>query len=429
MGTIGTDAQQHLPGLRDQDPLTLSGRSRLWNALLSFGEDPGDTPERRERKRIFVAATWASMPATTLLAAEFARQDAPLAAATLVAATLTLITWLLVIRRWPGSFNVTVQVVLLSTNLGPLVPALLFGGLLASGIPMVWGLIGVIGSMILFGPRVARYWLAALVCSVIVSIVVPEWVSGRYTLENPQLLATANLLIVTGIVFVTLEYFVRQRDRFQRESDDLLRNILPDDIAEQLKHDSSMIAERFDSASVLFADVVDFTPMSASMTPEELVSLLDGVFSDFDQLVEHYGLEKIKTIGDCYMVASGVPASRPDHALALAELALDIRDLVATHQYGGHQLRFRIGIASGPLVAGIIGRKKFVYDLWGDTVNTASRMESNGTAGLIQITRETHELIAGHFRCEPRGTIEVKGKGPLPVWYLHDRKPTPAPVG
>jgi len=399
---------------------------KLWRFIISFGEDPTDDPDRRARKQIFSAGVWASMAAIILVGFEFARQDAPWAVVVAIEVNLALAATLLVIRLWPKTFDLGVNIVVFHSNIGALIPTLLFGGLSHGGFAMAWGFVGVGASLIVHGPRIARIWLVALLISTLASAIIPRWIPGRYTLADPEIMAVIQFSAVLIILFAVLEYFVRERDRFQLESDTLLRNILPDDIAEQLKHDSHMIAQRFDSASVLFADVVDFTPMSASMTPEQLVTLLDDVFSDFDQLVEQYGLEKIKTIGDCYMVAAGVPNPRADHADALARLALDFRDHVATREYGGRSLRFRIGIASGPLVAGIIGRKKFVYDLWGDTVNTASRMESHGEGGLIQITRETHELIAGHFVCEPRGTIEVKGKGELPVWYLLESRPAPS---
>lgn len=154
------------------------------------------------------------------------------------------------------------------------------------------------------------------------------------------------------------------------------------------------------------------------MAPTELVELLNDVYSYFDSLVGKYGLEKIKTIGDCYMVASGVPRRRPDHALVLARLALDIRDYASRHAFRGHRLSFRIGLNSGPVVAGVIGRRKFTYDLWGDAVNTASRMESHSVGGSIQITETTYNLIKDEFVCEPRGTIQVKGKGEMPVWFV-----------
>jgi len=158
--------------------------------------------------------------------------------------------------------------------------------------------------------------------------------------------------------------------------------------------------------------------MSAKMSPTELVELLNEVFSYFDTLVEKYDVEKIKTIGDCYMVASGVPRPRSDHAHVLAHLALDMRAFVKQRMFGEHKVSLRIGINSWPVVAGVIGRKKFIYDLWGDAVNTASRMESQGSNGTIQITRTTYELIKNDFVCESRGTVYVKGKGEMEAWQI-----------
>ncbi len=164
---------------------------------------------------------------------------------------------------------------------------------------------------------------------------------------------------------------------------------------------------------------MDFTPLAQRLSPAEVVGILDQLFSHFDTLVERHGLEKIKTIGDCYMAAAGVPDPRPDHARRAALLALDMRDAVATSAIAGRPgLELRIGINSGPVVAGVIGTKRFLYDLWGDAVNTASRMESHGTPGEIQITRATYELLKDEFVCRRRGTILVKGKGEMETWYL-----------
>jgi adenylate cyclase len=174
---------------------------------------------------------------------------------------------------------------------------------------------------------------------------------------------------------------------------------------------------------VLFADVVDFTPRSQGLPPAEVVGILDRLFSHFDTLAERHGLEKIKTIGDCYMVAAGVPVPQPDHAEILAQLALEMVDATRPGGAVGELgIELRIGINSGPVVAGVIGRKRFLYDLWGDAVNTASRMESHGTAGAIQITRATHELIEAEFVCEFRGTVPMKGKGDVDAWYLRGRR-------
>jgi guanylate cyclase len=227
-----------------------------------------------------------------------------------------------------------------------------------------------------------------------------------------------NLAGVGSLIFLMVFYFVGQKNLFQEKSETLLLNILPREIATILKNEPHTIADHFEGASILFADVVDFTPLSASMTPDELVELLNEVFSVFDSLVEKYELEKIKTIGDCYMVASGVPRPRKDHAQALINLALEMREHVRRHEFQGCKLAFRMGVNSGPVVAGVIGTKKFIYDLWGDAVNTASRMESHGQEGVIQITRATYELIKDEFVCVPHGTVDVKGKGPMEVWYV-----------
>ena len=173
---------------------------------------------------------------------------------------------------------------------------------------------------------------------------------------------------------------------------------------------------------MLFADVVNFTPISAGMSSSQLVTLLDRVFTTFDGFVEELGLEKIKTVGDAYMVASGVPEAREDHAEAIAELALRIRDHSATNEFDGHKIALRVGINSGPVVAGIIGSHKFAYDLWGDVVNTASRMESEGVPGSIQVSPATYELIRDRFVCDPRGVISVKGKGEMDTYILVSRR-------
>lgn len=212
-------------------------------------------------------------------------------------------------------------------------------------------------------------------------------------------------------------------ERERQRAETLLLNILPKEVAEVLKNGSGSIAHRCEEASILFADIVGFTPLSAQMTPEEMVDLLNETFSYFDSLVEKYGVEKIRTMGDSYMVAAGVPRSRTDHAEVLAQMALDMRayaDSVRTPTK--KKLQLRIGINSGPVMAGVIGHKKFQYDVWGTAVNTASRMESQGVPGEIQLTRATYELIQDEFLCEPRGSIVVKGIGLMETWFLVERK-------
>lgn len=200
----------------------------------------------------------------------------------------------------------------------------------------------------------------------------------------------------------------------QQKSENLLLNILPHPIAQRLKQEPQAIADGFSDVTVLFADIVGFTQLSTQISPEKLVALLNSIFSAFDQLVEKHGLEKIKTIGDAYMAVGGLPEPRADHARAVAMFALDMQDVLDKFNWEtGHNLSIRIGINSGPVVAGVIGIKKFIYDLWGDTVNTASRMESHGIPGTIQITESTFQLIQNQFHIEPIGQVAIKGKGTM----------------
>jgi adenylate cyclase len=208
----------------------------------------------------------------------------------------------------------------------------------------------------------------------------------------------------------------------QERSERLLLNVLPAPIAARLMQGEEPIADGFGEVTVLFADLVDFTRRSQPIAPAQVVQFLNELFSTFDRLADRYRLEKIKTIGDAYMVAGGLPDPRPDHAEAVAEMALAIRDEVASRvDPGGRPLAVRIGVDTGPVVAGVIGRHKFIYDLWGDTVNTASRMESQGVTGCIQVTARTWERLRASYRFERRGSIQVKGKGRMVTYFLVDR--------
>lgn len=214
----------------------------------------------------------------------------------------------------------------------------------------------------------------------------------------------------------------------KKQTDSLLQNILPTRIAELLKTSSGAIAENFDEVSVLFADIVGFTELSTQMPATQLVQLLNLIFSKFDRLTEQHNLEKIKTIGDAYMVVGGLPLPHADHASAIAQIALDMLDAISEFNAQTHQsFNIRIGIHTGPVVAGVIGTKKFIYDLWGDTVNIASRMESHGLAGSIQVSRSTYELLKQTYHFAPRGRILVKGKGQMDTYLLIGRKSNKQP--
>ncbi|NJP08997.1 MAG: response regulator [Leptolyngbyaceae cyanobacterium RU_5_1] len=216
--------------------------------------------------------------------------------------------------------------------------------------------------------------------------------------------------------------YLKQIQVEQEKSERLLLSILPKSVAEQLKQEQQTIAESFTEATVLFADIVDFTQLSSHRAPIAIVSLLNEIFSAFDHLADLHRLEKIKTIGDAYMVVGGIPTTRPDHAEAIAEMALDMQDAIAKfNQKTGESISLRLGISTGPVVAGVIGTKKFIYDLWGDTVNTASRMESQGISGSIQVTEATYQLLHTKYQFQERGVIDIKGKGEMRTYLLRGR--------
>lgn len=223
-----------------------------------------------------------------------------------------------------------------------------------------------------------------------------------------------------------LQQEILERHQAQETAEQLLLSILPRTVAEQLKKERRIIADNFAEVTVLFADIVDFTALSSTLSPTEMVVLLDGVFSEFDRLAAKYGVEKIKTIGDAYMAVAGLPMPRPDHAEVIAEMALDIQEEIARFRIANQGVRLRIGMHSGPVVAGVIGRSKFNYDLWGDTVNIASRMESHGLADQIQVTEALYERLHEQYRFQKRGLIEVKGKGQMLTYLLLGRS-RPAP--
>ena len=271
---------------------------------------------------------------------------------------------------------------------------------------------------------------AALIIAVLLTVpydtgLLPEWLIVASLVTN--------VVVSCGTLLLIVSYALREAARAEaaaereyERSERLLTNILPSSIAARLKSESNVvIADRYDEASILFADMAGFTAQASDTDPDDLVQFLNRVFSDFDRLVERHGLEKIKTTGDAYMVVSGVPTARPDHAQALAVLALEMRDAAAEwRDPRGRNVPIRIGMSSGPVVAGVVGTRKFFYDVWGDAVNVAARMETTGTEGKIQVSQDIYERLRDGFELEARGEIEVKGKGRMPTWFLLARKST-----
>lgn len=313
------------------------------------------------------------------------------------------------------------------------------GGFVNSSAVMLWALMAPIGGLVFSGPRRSVPWLAAFLVLTAISGVIDDALPPPEA-HIPQVVLVVffvlNLGTVSAVVYVLLRYFVRGRERAlealahehrlleteKEKSERLLLNVLPAQIAERLKRGEEVIADSFDGVTVLFADIVGFTSFTERVSPGHVIAMLNEVFSAFDGFADDEGLEKIKTIGDAYMVAGGVPEPRSDHAEAVAKVALRMRDYVASRASESGPLAARIGISTGPVVAGVIGRRKFSYDMWGDTVNMASRMEFHGVPGQIQVTPACYRRLRDGFELEKRGLIEVKGKGALETYFLKGPK-------
>jgi len=404
-----------------------SAAQRLTARLALVGVDPRDDDDLRVRKALLVLISVLILPVATLWGALYLGFGSPVGVVPLV--YFCILLGALVVFSRTRDFPWLLRVGQVDILLAPTLSMIPLGGFLDSGGVGLWGILAPLGALVFSEVASAARWYVAYLVVFLGSGIMGELIGPIWPLPPGWFTSTMlalNIAVGGTIVFTLLAMFANQRRdalaalrQEQAKSENLLLNILPRSIADRLKVQTQPIADHFDSASILFADVVDFTPWSEQLPPAAVVGYLDDLFSHFDELAERYGLEKIKTIGDCYMVAAGIPTLRPDHAHALALMALDMLEAMRSDdEVGRLGLELRIGINSGPVVAGVIGRKRFLYDLWGDAVNTASRMESGGTPGRIQITRATYELLGTEFECEPRGTIAVKGKGEVEAWYL-----------
>jgi guanylate cyclase len=396
-------------------------------ALLSIswiGSDPNDDDDIRLQKSLLVVCAFPFMAAGVAWGLIYVASSEPLAGA--IPLSYSFISLLSILHfgrtRQYRLFRFSQLTLIL---LLPFFLMLALGGFVNGSAVILWSLICPLGALLFDEPRHAPRWFLAFASLVVLSGFLQPYVRSANNLSSALVIFffVINLIGVGSLVFMMVSYFVGQKNMFQQKSEALLLNILPREIAAILKNESRTIADQYDEASVLFADMVGFTPLSAQLPPVEMVELLNEVFSFFDSLLDKYGVEKIRTIGDSYMVASGIPRHRPDHAQALARMALEMRDYISGHTFrNGQRVSFRIGINSGPMVAGVIGRRKFVYDVWGDAVNIASRMESHGLGGAVQITQTTYELIKDEFVCEPRGNLNVKGRGEMGAWLVISAK-------
>jgi len=393
---------------------------RVIPAIARIGSDPNDDDDIRLQKSLLVLSSIPFMLAGVIWGLMYILFKEPLAGA--IPLSYSLISLVSIIHfRQSHKYDIYRFSQLVLILLLPFFLMLALGGFINGSAVVLWSLICPLGAMLFDDHRKAPPWFLAFGFLVVLSGVLQPYqrVSNNLSTSVVAFFFITNVVVVSFLVFMMVYYFVGQKNLFQQKSEELLLNILPREIAAILKNESRTIADQYDQASVLFADMVGFTPLSAKLHPVEMVELLNEIFSHFDSLLDKYGVEKIRTIGDSYMVASGVPRKRSDHAQALAHMALEMQDYISNHTFrNGQRVSFRIGINSGSMIAGVIGRRKFVYDVWGDAVNVASRMESHGLGGAVQITLATYELIKDEFICEPRGTVNVKGKGEMKVWLV-----------
>jgi len=397
---------------------------RTLQLAAHIGSDPNDDDDIRLQKSLLVICAFLFMLAGSAWGLMYIFFEEPLAGTIpLSYSAFSLLSIIHFGRTRQYHFFRFSQLALIL--LLPFLLMMALGGFVNGSAVVLWALICPMGAMLFDEPRHAPRWFLAFVVLVVVSNFLQPYVRFTNNLSSAvvNFFFAINLIGVGSLVFLMVFYFVGQKNMFQQKSEALLLNILPKDIAARLKRGEHTIADNYESVSIMVVDLVDFTPLSAACDPNAMLEFLSGMFSTFDQLVEKYGVEKIETVGDSYMVAAGLPIPRHNHAAVVTHLALDIRAYFERGVFlEGHPLNCRIGINSGPITAGVIERKKISFNVWGDTVNTASRMQSHGVPGQIQVSENTYELIKADFVCEPRGAINVKGKGEMEVWLVISAK-------
>jgi adenylate cyclase len=411
---------------------------RLLDRLAGVGALPTDPDEERLRKATLTLLTLLIVPLASIWVVTYGALGLWLSASiplTYQVLSLASLLWFARTKRY-GFFQFSQLILML---LLPFALQWTLGGFRASSAVAIWAFASPLAALAFVGPGRALPWFAGYGLLLAVSTfleftepsqaAIPEGLQVAFFFLN-----IAGLSVVT---FLVLRYFVRERERAMEaldaqhrllqieraKSERLLLNVLPESIAERLKEREEIIADALPEVTVLFADIVGFTPQAERVSPDRTVGMLNDLFSEFDRLADERGLEKIKTIGDAYMVAGGLPQPTPDHAEAVAEMALDMMEVAASRTLSDNEpVRLRIGIDSGPVVAGVIGRRKFIYDLWGDAVNTASRMESHGVPGCIQVTERTRDLLGDRYTFSEQQRLEVKGKGEMATYFLTGRR-------
>jgi guanylate cyclase len=393
----------------------------LLHLLIGFADEPTDDDDLRLRKRVGVIAGYINVVGPLQLPV----LSQGLALGWAVAATMPLVSAInLVVLARTRRFDRYVVVLILIVMLFAAVIEVALGGLEGSSAAIVFAFLGPVYAILALGPRRATAWfiffLAILVGLILIDPIFSTTIEPQpYPLR--LIFYAANLGFPLGVTFAMLRYTDRRRREAQARADDLLTNAIPVSIAARLKRGERRIAEVYPETTVLFSDLVGFTPWAQKTDPAQVVGLLDELFTRFDELASECGVEKVKTIGDSYMAVAGAPEPIADHAAAAMTLARGMLTAVAELRTGVElPLEVRIGLASGPVVGGVIGQRRILFDLWGDTVNTASRMESSGVPGRIQVAPSTRDLLRDSNSFEEREAVEVKGLGRMTRYLVAD---------
>ena len=401
-----------------------AGGSGLVRRAADLAASPGARDEDRLASGLFLLLTSSAGAAGALWALMYALLGRPLSAAVPLSFAVAAV---IVSRRLVRTHDLgrLRELVCLLMLLLPLLLQATLGGYVHGSAVVVWAFMAPLGALVFFGPRPAMPWLGGFFAALGV-LALLDGPLARSIAPLPATAQTAlfafNFSGMAGLVTLVLAYFRSQRDEAMERSERLLLNVLPPEIAERLKRQEYPIADKFEEVTVLFADMVGFTVRSARESPEVTVTVLNEFLTAFDGLAQRHGLRPIRTTGDCYLVVGGLPVPKPDHAEAIAEMALDMLEAVtALNQRCGWDISFRIGVNTGPTLAAVVGRQRFAYDVWSDAVNTASRMESSGAPGRIQVTEETYRRLRAKYRFECRGEIDIKGKGPMTTYFLLGR--------
>jgi len=439
MGAILTGFDYHVCMTASLDASPPGFLERLRNA----GVEPGDNEELRLNKQLLFFATGLVSAASMLWLAIY-WAIGPQFSATLPYAFQLILAGNLALYIKLRNFEFFRLSQLALFLFAPFVMQWSIGNFITGSGIILWGLLAPFGAILFFGVRESVAWFFAWAFFTALTGVFDFLLADAYatqklaiSLRTSMVFFALNFIAVATIIYVLLRYSIQEKHKIQKRleeahlqllaeqyrSEKLLLNILPAQVAVRLKNAEDTIADGFQAATVMFADLVSFTRVAAAMTPEQVFGMLNSIFSAFDDLCERFGLEKIKTIGDAYMAAAGLNSTTSDHTAAIADFALEMQAILQRdYQVNAAHMEIRIGISTGPVVAGIVGKRKFIYDVWGDTVNLASRITSEGMPGTIQCDAATQARLADRFDFTEPQRISLKGKGEMTVYRLLGRK-------